>query len=209
MRGKLLIGLVGPANSGKDMVALYLTKHKNFKRFAFADRIKKEYFANAGDSEEKFKAARGTPEEEEMRRGLWNYSDRIRREKGDLHFVNLVMADMAACSGNAVITDIRTPDELAAVRRAGGIIALIVRHDLISPADDARIPDSRLTFGDLSSEDLVFRNTGDGLALAHRKLDMFYRECVLEETNDKLEGDMDADSGPTQLNPDTSRGSPP
>lgn len=205
MRGKLLIGLVGPANSGKDMVASYLTTHKDFKRFAFADRIKREYFADAGYSEERFKHVRGTPEEEEMRCGLWAYSDRVRAEKGDLHFVKLVMEEVAAWPGHAVITDIRTADELTAVRKAGSIITLVVRHDLVTFADGDSIPDSRLTFGDLSNEDCVFRNTGDGLELAHRKLDMFYRECVL--TNDKTEGEMDADSDPTQPNSDTSRGS--
>lgn len=206
MREKLLIGLVGPANSGKDMVASYLTTHKDFRRFAFADRIKREYFADTGYSEERFKSVRGTPEEEEMRRGLWAYSDRIRAEKGALHFVRLVMDEVAQWPGNSVITDIRTADELVAVRKAKGIIVLVVRHELITFDDGTPIPDSRLTFGDLSDEDCVFRNAGDGLALAHRKLDMFYRECVLEE-KDKTEEEMDADSDPIQPNSDTSKGS--
>lgn len=208
MRGKILIGLVGPANAGKDMVASHLAQHKDFKRFAFADRIKQEYFAEIGYTDARFKAARGTPEEEEMRRGLWNYSDRTRAQQGDLYFVRLVMDEVGAHAGNAVITDIRTADELSAVRKAGGIIVLVVRHDMITPDDEMRIPDSRLVFGDLGAEDLVFRNAGAGISLAHRRFDMFYRECVLEEANNEPEGEMDADSDPIQPSSDTRRGSP-
>lgn len=204
MRKRLLIGLVGPANAGKDMVACYLESHKDFKRFAFADGIKEEYYAASGYSEDRFKAVRGTPEEAEMRRGLWAYSDKMRAEKGDLYFVNLLMADVAEHDGNAIVTDIRTRDELVAVREAKGKVVLVVRHDVLSFGDSEKIPDSRLTFGDIGPEYEVFRNTGSGLNIAHWKLEMFYRDHVLFEQD--AEGKMDAESDPTEPCSDKSKG---
>jgi hypothetical protein len=208
MRKRLLIGLVGPANAGKDMVASYMESYKDFKRFAFADRIKQEYYAAAGLDEDRFKQVRGTPEEAEMRRGLWDYSDRMRAEKGDLHFVNLLMAEVEKHGGNAIITDIRTPDELAAVREAGGKIVFVVRQDALSCEDHERIPDSRLTFGDIGPEYEVFRNTGDGLRIAHWKLEMFYRDYILCEQQERTEGAMDADSDPGKPCSEKSEGTP-
>lgn len=193
MRERLLLGLVGPANAGKDMVASRLKERWNFKRFAFADRIKQEYFATIRTTEAEFKTLRGTAEEERVRQALWNHSDDVKRRKGDSYFVDLVMDDVRRWPGAAVITDVRTRLELNAIRQAGGIIMLVVRGQPYRCAADEAIPDSRLAFGDLMPDDLVFRNVRRGLGAAQGEFDKFYSRCVL---NSGTEDDMDSDSGP-------------
>jgi hypothetical protein len=208
MHGQKVIGLVGPANAGKDMIAGYMETRKGFKRFAFADRIKKAYYAATGLNEERFKAIRGTPQEAEVRQGLWDYSDRMRAEKGSLCFVRMLMDEVLEYPGDAIITDIRTPDELAAVREAGGKIVLVIRRDAISCDNEKRIPDSRLTFGDIGPEYDVFRNTAEGLEIAHWQLEMFYRDHILRGQQEKTEKAPSADSDPGEPCSDKSKGTP-
>lgn len=39
------IGLIGAPKSGKSLIGNFLTNNRNYKQFAFADQIKKEFFA--------------------------------------------------------------------------------------------------------------------------------------------------------------------
>jgi len=159
---KTIIALVGPLGAGKDTVAKCLVENHGFQRFAFADEIKRQYYAVTGHSEEEFKAARGTPLEEEIRNGLWQYSDTVKREKGALHFVNALVEAVRHCRDSAVVTDIRTPDELDQLRGTGARIVLVLRfakgEEVRIPSDEKRIPGSRLTYGDLRPYDSLFVN---------------------------------------------------
>lgn len=159
---KTIIALVGPLGAGKDTVAKQLVERHGFRRFAFADEIKRQYYAATGHSEEEFKAARGTPLEEEIRSGLWQYSDTMRREKGALHFVNSLVSAVRNCRDSVVVTDIRTRDELDQLRGTGARIVLVLRfakdEEIRVPADEDKIPGARLTYGDLRPYDSLFVN---------------------------------------------------
>jgi hypothetical protein len=163
---KPIVALVGPLGAGKDTMAKLLMDHHGFQRFAFADEIKRQYYAASGHSEEEFKAARGTALEEEIRTGLWQYSDHIKREKGALWFVNIVVGAMRDCPRPVVVTDIRTPDELEAMRSVGAKIILVLRISKdagflgpLQPEHHQNIPGSRLQYSDVERPgDKLFLN---------------------------------------------------
>jgi hypothetical protein len=121
------IGLVGAPGSGKDEVAKFLVEKHGFKRLAFADQIKKSYFASIGITEEKFKAARGTGKEEMWRSGLWDYSSKMKVEHGSRYFIDPVIKEVKEYPTPTVISDIRTDIELSAVKEAGVSIILVIR----------------------------------------------------------------------------------
>ena len=176
----LTIAFVGPVGSGKDMVAQYLVAQHGFRRFAFADRIKQEYYAASGHTEEEFKAARGTPLETEIRKGLWAHSVSVCRMLGDTHFVDIVIADVVRHSGPSVITDVRTPEELRAVRGIEAKLTLVLKDCSPCWLADKRevIPDTRLTFGDLGNDFRIFRNIFKGMEIAHEHVEQFYQDLV-------------------------------
>jgi hypothetical protein len=162
---KQVVALVGPLGAGKDTITQYLVEHHSFQRFAFADEIKRNYYASSGYSEEQFKAARGTQLEKDIRAGLWQYSDRIKHEKGSLYFINIVVGAICDCLHSAVITDIRTHDELNAMRFIGAKIVLVLKVTCGTDLSDIRksgqhllIPGSRLSYDDINDDDKLFIN---------------------------------------------------
>lgn len=159
---KQVVALVGPLGAGKDTMAQHLVERHGFRRFAFADEIKRNYYAANGYSEEQFKAARGTPLEEEIRAGLWQYSDRIKREKGPLYFINIVVGAICDCPQPVVVTDIRTREELDAMRSAGAKVVLVLKIAAsaldIVPAPCAGIPGARMCYCDLQADGVFFNH---------------------------------------------------
>jgi len=161
-----IVALVGPLGAGKDTVAKHLVEKRGFRRFAFADAIKREYYAASGHSEDEFKASRGTPLETEIREGLWHHSDQVKRERGSLYFINLVVGAMLDCPSPAVVTDIRTREELDAMRQAGAKVVLVLRTDAdphvlgntVGFRDNTPIPGARLSYKDLRWDDKLFLN---------------------------------------------------
>jgi hypothetical protein len=122
------IGLIGAPGSGKDDVVAHVLCNKyGFIKFAFADQIKKCYYNEIGITDEYFKSCRGTPEEEKIRKGLWEFSDKMREEHGHDFFIDPVIKNVVK-TNNAVITDIRTKDELIASVGLKPKIIIITRN---------------------------------------------------------------------------------
>jgi hypothetical protein len=159
---RTVIALLGPLGAGKDTLAAHLVGHHDFRRFAFADEIKRQYYAASGHSEEEFKAARGTALEERIRTALWEWSDRVKAECGPLCFVDAMVAALLDYGRPAVVTDIRTRDELEAMRGIGADIVLVLRfapdEPVRMPELDRTIPGSRLRYSDLRPNDGLFVN---------------------------------------------------
>jgi len=120
------IGLIGTPGAGKDDVVAHVLQTQGFVRFAFADQIKKCYYADIGITDEHFKSCRGTPEEEKIRKGLWEFSDKMRIEQGPYFFIDPVIEEISKHT-NTVITDIRTPDELTRILSPDTKIIIIMR----------------------------------------------------------------------------------
>lgn len=169
------IGLIGPPRAGKDMVADWLVEQKEFRRFAFADKIKQEYFAEIGITPEEFEGAKGTERGGRLRDGLWAYSDRMRELNGTFHFIDMVLSDVRSSMRNAVITDIRTKAELTTAHIDLRATIVLVTRGSDPPAEGEEIPASRLRSADLPQEMLHFRNDFDTIQEAHGALEDFYR----------------------------------
>jgi dephospho-CoA kinase len=157
-RPKTIIALAGPLGAGKDTFARHLVDRHGFRRFAFADEIKRRYYAATGHSEEEFKEGRDTSLEDEIRKGLWQYSDHAKAEFGSLYFVKALVDAVREFHGHAVVTDIRTMDELDQMRACGAMVVLVVRvagdGRFQRPPDEDVIPGSRLSYGDLRNDRL-------------------------------------------------------
>jgi dephospho-CoA kinase len=131
MSSKVLVGLIGAPGAGKDVLAEFLVKSKSFKHFAFADKVKKGYYAISGFSEEQFKTSRGTELEQTIRKGLWEFSDQMRRKYGDLYFITPVIQEMVACQQSVVVSDVRTADELEQMEALGATVVHVFRDPTI------------------------------------------------------------------------------
>ena len=174
----LKIGLIGAPGSGKDTFADFLAKHKNFKKLAFANQIKQEYYKVMNLTDEYFKSVRNLPEEKEIRDGLWSYSDQMRKNHGKLHFITPVIEKITSCNENVVITDIRTKDELERAGKVCGVVILIIR-DLKLDKSSQFFPGTRLKFTDIMGIPVLW-NYCDSLECAHTEFNIFYNDIVLK-----------------------------
>jgi len=107
---KRVYGLIGAPRSGKDTVARYLQESRNFASVAFADKIKEEF----GITNEDFEAAKITGEIGRLRKELWDFSARKKKDDPE-YFIRLVMEEAAETKRSIVVTDIRTEDEFNAL----------------------------------------------------------------------------------------------
>lgn len=154
---KIILGLVGRKQVGKDTVADYLIEHENFTQIAFADTLREVaygtnplvsvdpplYYADVIDSVGYEAGKRDYPE---FRRFLQNLgTNGIRRVEPDFwikHAINRIQET----PGHVVVTDVRFPNELAVIESLGGWSARIFRpgysdvpaeHESESALDDA------------------------------------------------------------------------
>jgi hypothetical protein len=163
------IGLIGAPNSGKDVIADFLVENKGFRKYAFADRIKKEYYATSGYSEAQFKNSRGTELEQTIRNGLWRFSDEKRNKYGNLYFIMPIIQDIVNCQSPVVVSDVRTPDEFDQLNKIGSIMIHILIKNSIS---GEYIPGTRLETRMVCL--LKFYNNYDGLEPLQKNIEWFF-----------------------------------
>lgn len=148
----LMIGLAGYAQAGKDTVGRVLTEHAAFQRVSFADALRDALYAiNPIVAHERHRTERGGLSDEEpvrvqdivdtigWERAKVEYPEirelqqRTGTEGGrDIHgqdiWVNTALAKVnTALGGRYVFTDVRFPNEFAAVKAAGGEVWRITR----------------------------------------------------------------------------------
>lgn len=115
-----LVGLAGWAGSGKDAVGQILQREHNYTRIAFADPIK-SLAVRIGWNGQK---------DEKGRVLLQRLGIAAREVFGEHVWVTLAMAhaDLAREVGALVcVTDVRFPNEVAAIRERGGVVFRVVR----------------------------------------------------------------------------------
>ena len=103
-------------------MAKYLQESRDFASMAFADKIKEEY----GITNEDFEAAKITGEIDRLRQELWNFSAQKKKNDPE-YFIKLVIDEAIKLEKSIVITDIRTPEELSAVKKIGAKIYFVCR----------------------------------------------------------------------------------
>lgn len=147
----MIVGIIGDPRVGKDEVANFLVKYYNFKKIAFADQIKKEYFIHIGITIEDFEELKKNNMCHFIRNQLWEYSNRIKEIKGQDYFIKTVLDKIN--NDNWVITDIRTKLELECVLEKN-IKILVIKKDNLKN----NIIDSELTFDDIREFDVIMND---------------------------------------------------
>jgi hypothetical protein len=127
----MLIGLSGYAQSGKDTFANILIEKHGFKRLAFADKIR-EFLLALDDSglletEVRTFGWDAVKQDPDIRGALQALGIAARKTFGEYFWVDQVMAQVLNDGSNYVITDVRFPNELEAIRSAGGKVGRITR----------------------------------------------------------------------------------
>lgn len=180
----VIIGLLGRKRSGKDTFAARLVDAHDFTRYAFADALKDAALAldpiieaepgtrwdyGYGGSHESPCIESYTrlsdlvsvvgweraKENDEVRRTLQHMGVGVRNLDPDF-WLRVVMDRVRADGGNAVITDVRFPNEADAITAAGGYLAR-VRRPGDRDAADTHISETAL---DHRGVDDVIRNDG-------------------------------------------------
>lgn len=171
----MIIGLAGYAQSGKSTVANILAEQYGFQRLAFADGIRRCLFAlnpvvPTEDGVVRLQdlvTQRGWEDAKvsfpEVRRLLQVFGTEVGRElfDEDVWVQELFKAMGSIGSADYVIADVRFPNEVGAIRSAGGEVWRIVRPFTTGVNNHI----SETAVEDVSFEKIIVNNSGlDGLA---------------------------------------------
>ncbi len=160
------IGIIGSKNVGKDTIANILERNFLFKKVAFADIIKQEFYKLSGYTEIQFKSSRGTDLEARIRNGLWDYSKNMKDLHGDDYFIKPVLNSLHIYE-NIVITDVRTKLEFKSIQKHVIFIHIYRNNNFTN------IEDSELCVEDVAGC-LKFCNNYNNLADLERNFIEFY-----------------------------------
>jgi hypothetical protein len=145
---KLIIGITGFIGSGKDTVASYLEDVHGFRRDSFANTLKDAVAAIFGWNRELLEGR--TNEAREWREqvdpwwakrlGMPHLTPRIvlqqwgtevcRKSFHDDIWIAALENKLRLTTGNSVISDVRFPNEIKAIKNAGGIVIWVNRGEL-------------------------------------------------------------------------------
>jgi hypothetical protein len=131
-----IIGLTGYARSGKDSAAAVLVKEYGYTRVAFADGVRSMalaidplLFGNVRLSSvvrtSGWDEAKAVPEVRRLLQAIG--TEGVRNHIGDDSWVRVGKRKVDAVDGPVVITDVRFPNEAAAVREWGGFLLRMSR----------------------------------------------------------------------------------
>ena len=141
----MIIGIVGFQGSGKDTIADYLQNIHQFRRESFAHTLKDAIAAIFGWDREllegRTKASRAWREEVDSwwanRLGIphltprwvlqWWGTEVVRKSFHDDTWIAALENKLQKMSDDIVITDCRFPNEIKAIKNAGGIVIRVVR----------------------------------------------------------------------------------
>lgn len=148
----LIVGVSGKKRTGKDTIAELLTGEHGYTRVAFADAVREVLYETNPmlfSLRWLWRTLRGNPmrvaelvdtlgweqakAQPEVRRLLQRLAtEAARKVLGPSIWVDTGMAKAAAVDGPVVITDVRFPNEVAAIRAAGGIVIRVNRPSVVS-----------------------------------------------------------------------------
>ena len=168
----MIVGLCGLARSGKDTAAAHLVDNFGYRRIAFADAMRTalerlDPFVQLGSAHLRLStvlAARGwdaAKEAPDVRRLLQRFGTEVGRSMmGEDVWVDMALRGVSP-DDRVVVTDVRFPNEAAAVRRLGGIVVEVQRPgaglggDVATHASEAMAFDrDRVLFNDGTIDEL-------------------------------------------------------
>ena len=152
----MILGLSGRKGAGKDTVAAGL----GYYRVAFADALKTVCFTLFGvpaDPPDKEGPSRVRALHEDRylsHREVWQQIGMLMRTFDPDCWVRAAMAEAVRAAGPVAVTDVRMPNEVEAIRAAGGRVVRLTR----SPAGDADTHASETALDGYAGFDAVVDN---------------------------------------------------
>lgn len=143
----MLIGLAGYAGAGKDTVGKILVDHYNFKRVAFADKVKElaerlNPWIDTNNYDHVPLAIvleRGGWEaakrETDVREFLQELGQGVREVIGEDTWIDAALWNYNRYGVDTVVTDVRYPNELDVIRENGGVVWWVDRPG-VGPVND-------------------------------------------------------------------------
>lgn len=185
-----LVGVIGRKRAGKDSFAARLVEAHGFRRLAFADALRDAALALdpivtpvdtvAGSVRLSELVAQvgweGAKAHTEVRRTLQRFGQGVRLVDEDFWLRPVLAQVDAEPDRPTVITDVRYPNEAAAVVERGGVIVRMVRPGL--GHDEADTHESETALADFRADWVVFNNTT--LEHVYEKADHF-ASCIRTE----------------------------
>jgi hypothetical protein len=134
----MLVGIAGKVFSGKDTIGKYLCENYNFTRDAFADDLKKFAIEFFGFSKEQVFNEKSP----EVREILIAIGTMFREKIAEEYWVDRVLFRHNLLISRSekvrtVITDVRFPSEVSAIRSAGGIVIKVERPN--APKNESEV----------------------------------------------------------------------
>jgi hypothetical protein len=168
----MIIGLAGYAQSGKSTIAKILVEEHGFEHVAFADGIRRSVLAlnpvipngktGGWDRLQDLVSKHGWDYVKvnfsEARRLLQVFGTEVGRELFDEDIWVQELFKVIGYSGpnNYVVSDVRFPNEVGAIRAAGGVVWRVVRPHVGKVNDHV----SETALDDLTFEKIILNNSG-------------------------------------------------
>jgi len=187
----VIIGLGFKARTGKDTIAEMLVEHHGFTRIAFADALKRGCMEMFGLTQEQCYG-----DTKEVLDEFWGVTPRYilqkvgtecMREQYDSDIWVKSVQKKVTNGGNWVVTDVRFPNEAAAVQRWGGYLVRVERDGVGASGGIANHP-SETSMINFKGWDYVVKNNGT-LAELRDKVeymqDWMFKDLVPEVLSEK------------------------
>jgi hypothetical protein len=183
------IGLAGKSGSGKDVIADYICEKYGYRKIAVADAIREEaeefivsaiggsiYSLNEsfGQVTEAFKTAVwAKPTTPEIRVLLQWWGTEFRRTQDPDYWIKRLAQKLSNADESIVVSDVRTPDEIATIHQAGGEVWFVERPGVGSVGIANHYTEVALE-GATFDRNILNDQTLDDLKI---KVDFLFHEC--------------------------------
>ena len=118
-----ILGIAGKMRSGKTTLANHLVKRFGFKKLSFATEVKREVARGLGMSLDGLEKLEIT-NKEDMRSVYQSWAEMRRSISGKGYWIAKIVEQFSDYD-KIVIDDVRYPNELSAIRKAGGHVGIL------------------------------------------------------------------------------------
>lgn len=182
-----IIFLIGKAGSGKDTVAKLFANY-GYKRLAFADALKKDYYSGicveyCSDTEDRdFK--------EKHRQGLIKYGEYMRNKYGKYYWIKKAFDKYS--DGNIIVTDVRRDSELKFIKSLKDYSSRVFFYYIDRDIEDSdnltikSIEDSMLLVDDVINNNGNLKQLKENVRQVNRKIELQSKRNTKNRVSSKV-----------------------